>query len=133
MPTGAGTDAIDFSGKVGRNVADGGTGSNFLTSGSGNDTFFDDARGAPTDIWNTIRNFHQGVQRPSGASHSKDFNFNWVGSDGDPQAADLTLHAAPKAGGPEVYVTFAGHSLADLGGLHMIQDTAADYTYLLQT
>jgi Ca2+-binding RTX toxin-like protein len=39
---------------------DGGTGSNFLTGGSGTDTFFIDDRGPTVDIWSTVNNFHAG-------------------------------------------------------------------------
>jgi hypothetical protein len=55
---GPGNDAIASHG--GYNVLDGGTGSNFLTGGSGTDTFFVDDRGPPADIWSTVNGFHAG-------------------------------------------------------------------------
>jgi len=56
--TGNGADAVVVLG--GKNVVDGGGGSNFLTGGTGTDTFFVDARGASQDIWSTVKGFHPG-------------------------------------------------------------------------
>jgi Ca2+-binding RTX toxin-like protein len=55
---GPGTDALQAFG--GYNVLDGSTGSNFLTGGSGHDTFFVDDRSPPADIWSTVNGFHAG-------------------------------------------------------------------------
>src|SRR5206468_1883548 len=105
---------------AGPGVADGGMGSNFITSGKFNDTIFHDARGATTDVWNTIQNFHPGDATTLWGVTENDFNFAWAGSEGNSKALGLTLHATPKSGiGPEISVTFAGHSMADLGSLSM--------------
>jgi serralysin len=131
--TGSGDDAISFAGHGGRNVADGGTGSNFLTSGNGNDTFFDDARGATKDIWNTIVNFHAGDAATLWGVTGRDYVFNWVDAQGAAGAQGLTLHAMSKTGGPTISVSFAGHSMSDMGSLAISENSSANYTYLLQT
>ncbi len=56
--TGSGDDAIRV--HSGRNVVDGGTGSNFLTGAGGEDTFFLDARGQTLPIWSTLVDFGAG-------------------------------------------------------------------------
>ena len=58
LHSGPGEDALTV--LSGQNVLDGGTGSNFLTDGSGTDTDFVDARGATKDIWSTMNNFSAG-------------------------------------------------------------------------
>jgi serralysin len=131
--TGSGDDAISFAGHGGRNMADAGTGSNFLTSGNGNDTFFDDARGATKDIWNTIVNFHAGDAATLWGVTSQDYVFNWVDAQGAAGAQGLTLHAVSKTGGPTISVSFAGHSMSDLPSLAISENASANYTYLLQT
>jgi len=63
--SGTGTDAINVSRAGGNNVLDGSTGSNFLTGGSGNDTFFLDDRSPRADVFSTVVGFHSGITRQS--------------------------------------------------------------------
>jgi hypothetical protein len=128
--TGAGTDGISFASSGGNNVADGGTGSNFMTGGSGNDTFFDDARGATSDIWNTISNFHPGDSATLWGVTPSDFNYVWAPSDGAVGFQGLTLHAFSKTGGANASVTFAGKTMSDLATMSVVQDQQTGYTYV---
>lgn len=129
--TGSGDDAINYAGTSGNNVADGGSGSNFMTSGQGNDTFFDDARGATHDIWNTIQGFHPGDASTLWGVTDANYNLDWFPNQGAANAQGITLHATSKVGGPTISVTFAGKS--DMSGLSISQNPAADYTYITQT
>jgi Ca2+-binding RTX toxin-like protein len=52
-------------------VLDGGTGSNFLTGGTGNDTFFVDDRALGSVIWDTVNNFHAGDGNNDLGRHAK--------------------------------------------------------------
>jgi probable HAF family extracellular repeat protein len=114
LKSGPGEDAIQAFG--GHNVLDGSTGSNFLTGGSGTDTFFVDDRGPPADIWSTVNGFHQGddatvfgmVPAPDSS------NFQWVDNQGAVGFTGLTLHVfTPNA--PTASLTLPGYSSADLG------------------
>lgn len=58
--SGSGQDAINVSQAGGNNILDGGTGSNFLTGGAGNDTFYLDSRNAAAPIFSTVAGFHSG-------------------------------------------------------------------------
>ena len=107
-------DAIQAHG--GYNVLDGSTGSNFLTGGSGTNTFFVDDRGPPADIWSTVNGFHQGddatvfgmVPAPDNS------NFQWVDDQGAVGFTGLTLHVfTPNA--PTASLTLPGYSTSDLG------------------
>ena len=111
--TGAGTDAIDVSRSNGNNVLDGGTGSNFLVGGSGNDTFFVDDRGPSSDIWSTVVNFHTGDAATIFGVTPSDFKLAWVDGQGAAGYTGLTLHATA-AGQPTASLTLAGFSAADL-------------------
>ena len=110
---GPGNDAIQAHG--GYNVLDGSTGSNFLTGGSGTDTFFVDDRGPPADIWSTVNGFHQGddatvfgmVPAPGGS------NFQWVDNQGAAGYMGLTLHVFTQ-NAPTASLTLPGYSTADL-------------------
>jgi len=110
---GPGDDAIQAHG--GYNVIDGSTGSNFLTGGSGTDTFFVDDRGPPADIWSTVNGFHQGddatvfgmIPAPDGS------NFQWMDNQGAVGFTGLTLHVfTPNA--PTASLTLPGYSRSDL-------------------
>ncbi|HKO20945.1 MAG TPA: hypothetical protein VJU82_18885 [Acidobacteriaceae bacterium] len=111
LKSGPGEDAIQAYG--GYNVLDGSTGSNFLTGGSGTDTFFVDDRSAPADIWSTVNNFHQGddatvfgiVQSPA---------IQWFDNQGAPGFTGLTLHVFGQ-NAPTASLTLAGYSSSDLG------------------
>lgn len=115
--TGSGVDAIDVSGVGGRNVLDGGTNSNFLTggaAGSGADTFFVDARGAASDIWSTVANFHAGDAVTLFGITPASKAIAWADNQGTAGATGLTLHAT-QAGAPQASFTLAGYTTADLG------------------
>lgn len=134
IKTGSGNDAIAVYG--GTNVVDGGAGSNFLTGGSGFDTFFADARNIPATvsaagpvpgaIWNTIQEFTSGdavtlwgVGRAAALS--------WQGNQGAAGHTGLTLHAN-KANGTEVSLTFAG--IDSKAGLSLSYGQAGGVDYL---
>jgi serralysin len=61
---------------------DGGTGSNFLTGGSGTDTFFVDNRGVSADTWSTIVNFHNGDATTIWGVTSSGFSFDFEDNQG---------------------------------------------------
>jgi len=111
--SGAGNDAINVSHSGGTNVLDGGTGSNFLVGGTGADTFFVDARNAPSDTWSTVVGFHSGdAATLFGVSQATD-RLDWSDNGGAVGATGLTLHAYA-AGKPPASITLAGFSQADL-------------------
>lgn len=109
--TGDGDDAVQLNG--GTNVVDAGAGSNFLTSGTGQDTFFVDLRGAVSDIWSTVANFHSGDAvtlwgaAPPGP-------YAWSGGGGAPGATGLTLRERIGGGPRTASLTLAGFNSADL-------------------
>ncbi len=109
--SGAGNDAIALS--SGTNVVDGGTGSNFLTSGNGTDTFFVDDRSAPAAIWSTISNFHAGDSVTVWGITPQNFSLSWVNGQGASGYTGLTLHATA-AGVPTASFTLVGFSTADM-------------------
>ncbi len=107
-------DAIDVSQVNGNNVMDGGGGSNFLVGGSGNDTFYVDARNQTSPIWTTAVNFHSGDFFTEWGVDRSDFqiqSFNDLGTAG---YRGLTLIATSPTG-QVAAVTLAGYSIADLG------------------
>ncbi len=108
--TGAGDDAIALN--SGTNVVDGGGGSNFLTAGTGADTFFVDARNAVADVWSTVSKFHSG-DAATVWGISPGTSMQWVDGAGAAGFTGLTLHAGG-AGGPTSSVTLAGLSRADI-------------------
>ena len=109
--SGSGTDAI--AANSGANVLDGGFASNFLTGGSGTDTFFVDDRAAPADIWSTVNNFQAGDAATIWGVTPQDFGLAWVDGQGAAGFTGLTLHAtAPD--GPTASLTLASYSQADL-------------------
>jgi phospholipase/lecithinase/hemolysin len=109
--SGGGEDAIAVSG--GTNVLDGGTGSNFLTGGSGTDTFFVDERGATAVTWSSVINFHAADAVTLWGVAQSDFQMSFSDGAGAVGATGLTLTAVA-AGKPEVLLTLAGFSQADL-------------------
>ncbi len=106
-------DAINVSQVNGNNVMDGGGGSNFLVGGSGNDTFYVDARNQTSPIWTTAVNFHSGDFFTEWGIDRSDFhiqNFNDLGAAG---YTGLTMIATSPTG-QVAAVTLAGYSIADL-------------------
>jgi hypothetical protein len=110
--TGSGDDAISV--LSGRNVLDGGTGSNFLTAGTGIDTFFVDARNASSDTWSTVVGAKTGDDVTVFGITPDNFAVSWVDGQGAVGAFGLTMHAT-SASHPQASFTLAGFSTADLG------------------
>ena len=115
VKTGSGEDAIDVSAANGNNVMDGSTGSNFLTGGSGNDTFFVDDRSASADIWSTVNGFHAGDAATIWGVTPQDFSLTWVDGQGAAGYTGLTLHAT-SPGKATASLTLGGYTSADLSG-----------------
>ena len=114
LKSGPGQDAIQAFG--GYNVLDGSTGSNFLTGGSGTDTFFVDDRSPPADIWTTVNGFHAGDDATvfgivPAANNS---NFQWTDNEGAAGFTGLTLHVLMQFA-PTASLTLPGYSTSDLG------------------
>lgn len=114
--SGAGNDALNVANVAGRNVLDGGYGSNFLVgslnSGS-RDTFFVDARNATGDIWSTIANAHAGDDATMWGVTRADFALTWIDGQGAAGYQGLTLRATA-TGTPNAFLTIAGYTVADL-------------------
>ena len=89
------------------------TGSNFLTGGSGNDTFFVDDRGPTSAIWSTVNNFHSGDAATIWGVTPSNFSLSWVDGQGVTGHTGLTLHATAP-GVPTASLTLAGFTSADL-------------------
>jgi Ca2+-binding RTX toxin-like protein len=109
--TGSGNDAVALLG--GQNVVDGGTGSNFLTSGSGTDTFFVDARAIAADVWSTVVGLHSGDAATLFGISPGTQALTWLDNDGAVGAKGLTLHATAD-GKPTASLTLAGLTMADM-------------------
>jgi Matrixin len=106
-------DAINVSQVNGNNVMDGGGGSNFLVGGSGNDTFYVDARNQTSPIWTTAVNFHSGDVFTEWGIDRSDFQIQKLGNSGTSGYTGLTLIATSPSG-QVAAVTIAGYSMADL-------------------
>lgn len=134
--TGAGNDAIIV--PSGTNIVDAFTGSNFLTGGSGNDTFFVDARGGGA-TWDTINNFGAGDQVTiwgyvKGVSTDGEDPNSWYPDDGAVGFKGLTIHA--KLDGTTIgngSITFAGLTLDDRANLTVSTGSVGGNDYLLIT
>ena len=111
--TGAGEDAISVNTVNGNNVLDGGTGSNFLVGGSGDDTFYVDDRNPTTDIWSTIVNFHSGDNATIWGLTPADFKIATLDGQGAVGSTGLTWQVTA-AGKPNANLTLAGFTSADL-------------------
>ncbi len=113
---GDGDDAIAVHG--GRNVLDGGHGSNFLTGGSGadggSDTFFVDTRGHGV-VWNTLQNFHTGDDVTVWGFNPGVSKVTWAENEGAVGARGATMHIETHGAGTgiDASVTFAGLSVTD--------------------
>ncbi len=113
IKTGSGEDAIDVSRIDGNNVIDGSTGSNFLTGGTGEDTFYLDDRNATQSIWSTLVNFHSGDNATIWGITQAGFTLSWVNNEGAATAKGLT-GTLNGAGTSTAKVTLAGLTTADL-------------------
>lgn len=109
----SGTDAIDVSQADGNNVLEGGVGSNFLTGGTGDDTFFVDDRDPSGAIWSTIAGFHSGDSIALWGITAQDFVLQWADGQGAAGYTGLTLSAV-SPGQPSIDVTLTGFTTADL-------------------
>lgn len=130
--TGSGKDAIDVSRAGGNNVLDGGTGSNYLVGGSGNDTFFVDDRGPTSSVWSTVVGFHAGDAATVWGVTPQDFALQWQDGQGAVGATGLTLHAFA-VGKPDASLTLAGYTTADLtnGRVTVSYGAIENGTYML--
>ena len=111
--TGDGQDGIDVSAAGGNNIIDAGTNSNFLTGGSGNDTFYLDDRNPTSNIWSTIQNFHLGDHATIWGVTADDFKLTWLQDQGADGARGLT-GVFEEDGQPKVAITLAGFGFAGL-------------------
>ena len=132
--TGAGNDAITVFG--GRNVIDAFTGSNFLTGGSGQDTFFVDGRGGGV-TWDTIVDFGIGDEVTlwgyvDGVSTDGANVNTWYVSDGTPGFTGLTVHARLAGTDINASITFAGMVSEDRNKMFVSTGTVGgnDYLYI---
>ena len=129
--SGGGEDAIAVSGGV--NVVDGGTGSNFLTSGSGTDTFFVDERGATATTWSTVANFHKADSVTLWGVSQSGFQINYLDGAGAAGATGLTL-TTQAAGKPEALLTLPDFTQGDLAsgrlGVTFGTDAASGSAYM---
>ncbi len=82
LHSGSGTDALNVSAGGGTNVLDGSTGSNFLTGGSGDDTFFLDDRNPTADVFSTVVGFHSGDNATVFGVTPSDFTLNVLDNQG---------------------------------------------------
>jgi galactose oxidase len=130
--SGGGTDAI--AANSGTNVLDGGFASNFMTDGSGTDTFFVDDRTPLADIWDTVAGFHAGDAATVWGITPQDFSLDWVDGQGAAGFTGLTLHATA-SGKPTASLTLAGFTQADLANGRLSvsfgTDPASGSTYML--
>jgi Ca2+-binding RTX toxin-like protein len=113
---GGGNNNIWLQNNTGTNVLDGGTSSDLLTGGSGQNQFFVDdidTNASSPLIWDTVDNFHAGDQVVVWGVTQADFNLTWIPDKGNPGYQGLTLEATAP-GKPQVFVDIAGYSPADL-------------------
>jgi Ca2+-binding RTX toxin-like protein len=95
-------------------VLDGGTGSNFLTGGEGQDVFFLDGRGGqPT--WSTITDWTQGEQLSVWGWRPGVSQVSWAENAGAEGYKGVTMHADLDANGSiDTSVTWTGMTQAQL-------------------
>ena len=125
---GAGNDAIAV--QSGRNVLDGGQGSNFLVGGSGIDTYFVDGRGGQA-TWGTIAGFQPGEIITLWGFVPGVSRLTWADNEGAPGYAGRTLHADLAGdGNANVLITIAGTSGADTDRYAMTTGQAGLNPYL---
>jgi hypothetical protein len=114
--TAGGTDAIDVSTVGGKNVLDGGTGSNFLVGGklgSGSDTFFVDDRNTAADVFSTVVNFHAGDDATIFGVNQTNFTFHVLDNQGAAGSTGVDF-AFSAPGHANANFVLAGYSNADI-------------------
>lgn len=102
---------INVSFANGNNVLDGYAGSNFLTGGSGNDTFYVDDRTLAQNSWSTVANFHAGDGVTMWGVTAANFA---AALDGKGASGYQGLTLVFNAGQQTAAVTLAGYTSADL-------------------
>lgn len=125
---GAGNDAIAV--QSGRNVLDGGQGSNFLVGGTGIDTYFIDGRGGQA-TWGTIAGFQPGEIITLWGFVPGVSRLIWADNEGAQGYAGRTLHADLAGdGNANVLITIAGTSAADTDRYAITTGQAGPNPYL---
>lgn len=128
---GPGDDALAVT--SGRNVLDGGKGSNFLSGGTGagsQDTFFVDGRGTGT-IWSTVTNFHAGDTATLWGYVPGITSLSWADGQGAAGYAGATLHADMLGNGTSsASLTFAGLNVAQAQAMIAGAGTVGGVPYL---
>ncbi len=130
--TGSGTDGIAAHG--GRNVLDGGIGSNFLSGAGGEDTFFLDNRDADSAIWSTVVGFGKGDSATVWGVTREGFSISWLDDLGAEGYKGLTM-LATAPGKPSALLTLAGFSNADVDSGKLVVlfgaiDASTPYLYV---
>ena len=119
--TGSGDDAINFSQVSGKNVLDGGTGSNFLVGcldPTSQDTFYIDDRAPQADIWTSVINLHKGDDVTIWGLTPTTGSVAWANNEGAVGYTGLTAHVT-SPGHPTASLTLTGLSTADLSNGHL--------------
>ena len=113
LRSGSGMDGLNVSQANGNNILDGSTGSNFLTGGNGNDTFYMDFRDPTAPVFSTVVNFHSGDNATVWGVNPTDFSILKLDNQG---AAGFTgvdlIFSSP--GHAAVSFVLAGYISADL-------------------
>jgi Ca2+-binding RTX toxin-like protein len=112
-------------------VLDGEGGSNFLVGGNGNDTFLVNDLYAKRPSWTTMEGFHVGDAATIWGLTPNDFQLSWLDNGGAAGHTGLTLYAT-SARKPEIAVTIAGASIADIssGRLDVQFGTVSGQNYM---
>jgi hypothetical protein len=105
--------AINTATGGGNNVLDATAGSDFLTGGAGNNSFYLDARNLSTNQWDTIADPHAGDGITIWGVTPADFGLTWFNGQGASSYAGLTADFF-KNDIPEFSVTLTGYSQDDL-------------------
>lgn len=127
----SGNDALTAS--TGRNVLDGGKGSNFLVGGTApdsQDTFFVDGRGTGA-VWNTVANYHPGDTVTLWGYIPGVTKISWAEEQGASGYAGATMHADIYGNGSEVAsLTFAGLTFPQVAPTFAGSGTSGGLNYL---
>ena len=99
-------------------IIDGGLGSNFLTGGSGNDTFFSDGREAGNGAitWSTVTDFTDGTNSVNIWGYIDGTStYQWYADQGAAGWTGATLHADLDGNGViDTSMTFTGMSISEM-------------------
>ena len=113
LRSGSGMDGLNVSQVNGNNILDGGAGSNFLTGGTGDDTFYLDNRHPTTPVFSTIVKFHAGDNMTIWGVNPTDFSEMVLDNQGAPGYTGVDLiFTHPNQ--PAVSFVLAGYTSADL-------------------